>query len=359
MTKRVYIVVLDISQLGGIERFARTLCNALVSMNIDASIVSLFCSDNDYLPSEFERILIRKKFTGSFSTDFFKACLKSRKILARGKILHTYNNIFVITSAIMVSSLRDTIYTEHSAYAAVRWPVRIILNFLLKFVPYIICQTDSSLVTYRKRLTKNAVIKIPPYYVSNYFERPHTCSSSLRQYNNERISIAFAGRLEEEKGIVDFISFLHHFSMYNCNIDAYIFGSGSYSETLVNLRRESNLSVRLHFEGYVSDLEERFRYIDFVFIVSKSESFSIVGLEALNSGSGIVYYNDLIGPREFCTENNSVALDRNSKFDALVLFEEMRKRKSTDGFRLACHNSVSHYTEKNFIRSWLQVLGDD
>jgi glycosyltransferase involved in cell wall biosynthesis len=351
MVKRKFIriIVLDISQSGGIEQFAIRLKTIFEKMHLDTEIVSVFFSGE--VDRNLDGVIVlnnfpapKNKFVQSFR--IFKLLM----LRPSSKVIHTYNNIFIIHFFLNIWRVKTFIYTEHSSFDAVRRPVRVALNFLLPFVGAIVAQTESSFQKY-VNLNLRYLFKVAPAWIN-------TSAGSVRFVSqNNCLDIAFVGRLEREKGILEFLDLIRLFTQTGIDIRVHIFGTGSLSSTVAEFCNEFKGYVDVFYYGYVEDWFKLPISVDYLFILSRSESFSIAGLEALARGAGVVYFDDLVGPAEFCNEQNSIAVSRNmicSNIDELAKL--MLDRKHGIDFRLDCMKSVEIYSIDHIISVWRKIL---
>lgn len=349
--KFIRIVVFDISQSGGIEQFAIRLKTIFNKMNLDVEIVSVFYSGE--VDRKLDEVLVLNQFPAP-KNRVVQSFLIFKLLMLRpsSNVIHTYNNIFIIHFFLNFFRVRTFIYTEHSSYDAVRTPVRFVLNHLLPFVGATVVQTDSSCKKYGK-LNLRRLFKVAPVWVNPSAERGQAVSET------NSLNIAFVGRLELEKGIFEFLDLIRMFVQAGIDIRVHFFGTGSLSSTITEFCREFEISVDVFHYGYVEDWSKVPIILDYLFILSKSESFSIAGLEALARGCSVVYFDDLVGPAEFCNVQNSIAISRDlSSLNVNELAQLMRDRRNSVDFRFDCIASVANFSFDHITNVWREILNE-
>lgn len=346
-SRQLYICVMDISQQGGIESFAIRLASAFESRKV--TIVSLFQCDPAYFnPNIQVEFLKSGKYDPKNRLELIGSVKRVNDIVGDGIVIHTYNNIFCLAGLLRPLKIKNMIYTEHSSYFAVRRPVRILRNALLLLSKGIVCQTESSLKKFRQ-LYVPKVRKIAPSWVKTV---PRV------ERSGRTIRLGFAGRLEQDKGILQFLELVEVCNKDGPVIEAHVFGDGSLACRVEEF--EASHSGSLHFHGYIKGVQQRFADLDYLAILSHSESFSIVGIEALAAGCGILYFDDLLGPSDYCDHFNSIALKRGSFLDDPGgTIEDMNELRLGESFSNDCQHSVECFSKSTFVEKWEQVLKDD
>lgn len=346
--KSVDIVVFDASQSGGIEQFAIRLQEMLQDNGYKARIVTLFYGADISLKPDHIVSIRNHAFRNEGIFQIIKAVWRLKTLTQSSVIIHTYNNIFILSALFDVMSLNRAVYTEHSAYDAVRPHVRFLLKLLLRLCSAIVCQTHYSFERY-SRNKLDLVYKIPPSY---------TDAHKLKTVKDcGKVHIAFVGRLENEKGILDFIELSKLLMRLNPKITTHIFGVGSLRDVVLNFCNSDEFNGRTTYYGYRERWYEHVPQLNFLFILSQSESFSIVGIEALSIGAGLVVYDDLAGPRDYATPINSIAIKRRDLDSFVVdlqinMIELLNERE----FKNNCIRSVENYSKIKFQDDWLEVI---
>ncbi|MDA5556950.1 glycosyltransferase [Shimia sp. MMG029] len=317
---------------------------------MSARIISLYYQADLDLKSEDIVVLnpVGVQQAGRFS--LFKTVWQLRKITQNSVIIHTFNNIFIFSALLNFSSLKRTVYTEHSSFDAVRPHVRFMLNCLVGFCSSLVCQTDYSRKKYSRVHRKN-LVKIPPSYVEIDRNLPLTKESGLQ--------IAFVGRLEQSKGVNDFIKVSETLISLNPDIRVHIFGEGSFVAEVDAFCSSSRAKGRATYHGFKNTWYETVRGLDFLFILSSSESFSIVGIEAAAQGAALVMYNDLIGPKDYTTEETSIEISRDLSYASIErLHQQMVSLRSNPICANRCAQSVQSYNKDAFQNDWSAIVRD-
>lgn len=137
-------------------------------------------------------------------------------------------------------------------------------------------------------------------------------------FNTNTIKCTLAGRLTEEKGIMDAIE---AFNLINTqenlnHIYLEIIGEGdkNYIDLLVRKVREYGLHEQVQFLGYKNNVNEYFLDSDIVLVSSKAEAFGRVTIEAMLSQS-LVIGADTQGTQELIGKDKGLLYKQGSGYD--------------------------------------------
>jgi phosphatidylinositol alpha-mannosyltransferase len=178
-----------------------------------------------------------------------------------------------------------------------------------------------------ERQTFGPHVAVPPEVLPNVFDQTHFRSAKpFDRYDDDTLTILSLGRLVPRKGcqlLLEAVELLHHepdvprFRVLVC-------GRGPLEQSLRNFVRQRSLDDIVEFCGFVSN-EDKPRYYASadisVFPSSSGESFGIVLLEAMASGSSAVLAGDNPGYRSVMEPRPETLFDPN---DAAALANRLR-----------------------------------
>jgi len=134
--------------------------------------------------------------------------------------------------------------------------------------------------------------------------------------DNNKPYILGAGRLDPLKGFDDLI---RSFALLpDPELTLVILGKGSELDRLQILTSDLGISNRVIFPGFINNLEPWFRHAECFCLTSKSESSSMVIVEALGYGCPVVSYDTDFGPREILLDGHVGALVAKGEIEALA-----------------------------------------
>lgn len=348
--KQVDIVVLDASVNGGIESFSKRLCDVYLECGIPARVISLFYQGDIRKKPDEINVINPNAAQSTGVLGFVKSIWQLRKITQNSVIIHTFNNIFFLSALMDFRSLKRVIYTEHSSYDAVRPHVRLILTVLLRFCHGLVCQTEYSLQKYQ-RVHKKNLVKLPPAYLDRAAFAPPQISKGLQ--------IAFVGRLEHSKGVRDFLELSRALVALDRQITVHIFGEGNLETEVRTFCDYQQMQGRAVFHGYQDAWFREVPNLDYLFVLSQSESFSIVGIEAAAIGSALVMYDDLIGPKDYVSNKTSIQVPRSeSNLNVRELYQKMITLRREANCVNDCIQSVQHFSKASFSNDWKAIISD-
>lgn len=372
--KKVTFLLLHLNY-GGLEKQVTTLANEL-SKSYDVELVVLydllngksFYELNDNINVKFVlsygpiRIKELKEMLKKFKIiKFFKSLAKDIKLIFTKycgvkKIVNNLKTDAVISSRIEFSKQikrRDilTISQEHSYIETPGYIKKVKKSF--KNIKYLVVMTDKARENYKKWLNGNntytEVIKI-----SNAV---NSTNKKAALDSNQIISV---GRLEDVK---DFETLIRVFSMClekNNNLRLEIVGDGSKKEELINLCKNLNILNYVHFTGKLDSqqVETEMLKSSLFVLTSKSESFSLVLVEASALGIPCISFDIDVGPREIITdsENGFIIKDRNEELMKDKILEVMDNSDIRNKIGNNAKINAERYYVENVVNEWKKIL---
>ena len=111
------------------------------------------------------------------------------------------------------------------------------------------------------------------------------------------------GRLDWEKGFDRLLAAFHNLG--RPEIHLVILGEGEGRAMLINLARELEVENRVHFLGYVTDVETWYRHAECFVMSSHHEGYPNVLMEAMASGCPVVSFDCEYGPSEIIQDGEN------------------------------------------------------
>ncbi len=372
--KKVTFLLLHLNY-GGLEKQVTTLANEL-SKSYDVELVVLydllngksFYELNDNINVKFVlsygpiRIKELKEMLKKFKIiKFFKSLAKDIKLIFTKycgvkKIVNNLKTDAVISSRIEFSKRikrRDilTISQEHSYIDTPGYIKKVKKSF--KNIKYLVVMTDKARENYKKWLNGNntytEVIKIS-----------NAVNSTNKKATLDSNQIISVGRLEDVK---DFETLIRVFSMClekNNDLRLEIVGDGSKKEELINLCKNLNILNYVHFTGKLDSqqVETEMLKSSLFVLTSKSESFSLVLVEASALGIPCISFDIDVGPREIITdsENGFIIKDRNEELMKDKILEVMDNSDIRNKIGNNAKINAERYYVENVVNEWKKIL---
>jgi phosphatidylinositol alpha-mannosyltransferase len=170
----------------------------------------------------------------------------------------------------------------------------------------------------------------------------------INEYDDQKLNIVFMGRLVERKGceyLIRAISLID--KKLHQDFRVLIGGGGSLKQQLISLANELDLTNSVEFLGYIeeSNKADFLKTADIaVFPSLGGESFGIMVVEAMASGSGVVIGGNNEGYRAVLNNNPELLFEpTNSKQLAEMLTELMDSKIKRDQLHRYQQNLVKQY----------------
>lgn len=228
---------------------------------------------------------------------FFVAKLFNKKLIAKCQITiyegngNSYFNIYS-NYRHENNSLTDSCIRSVSAYVTL---------VLLRRCDVIICLTDGV-----KKSLLNKDIPHEKFKVN--YHGININKMSMYTYNEKIYDLCFMSRIEEYKGIFDFIAICKEYQKINPLFRAIIIGDGSCFSSVKNKIKELELNDNIEVLGFMA--EKRFIYLGksslLIFPTIAKEGLGLVIAEAIACGTPVVTYKNRIFEEVFGSLNSVI-----------------------------------------------------
>lgn len=372
--KKITFLLLHLNY-GGLEKQVTTLANELAK-SYDVELVVLydllkgrsFYKLNDNIKVKFvlkygpiRAKQLKEMLKKNKIIELFKSLAKDIKLIFTKyfgvrKIVNKMKTDALISSRIEFSrqiKRRDilTISQEHSYVDTPSYVKKVKKSF--KNIKYLVVMTDKAKENYQKWLNGNntytKVIKIP-----------NAINSTNKRAALESNQIISVGRLEDVK---DFETLILVFSMclaQNNNLRLEIIGDGSKKEELVNLCKSLNILDYVRFTGKLdsNQVEGEMLKSSLFLLTSKSESFSLVLVEASSLGIPCISFDIDVGPREIIKDgkNGFIIKDRDKELMKKKILEIMNSRDVRNEIGNNAKINAEKYYIENVVNEWKKIL---
>lgn len=357
MPASIAIIIDNIASAGGTERAVTSMCNGLIKFypeDYQITILSIFSKEDQ---SSFFALHPKIKIVHLAKNSDFKLWNKFfwyRKLVSDIHKISKENHFEVLLGTtyvhnillpLMVRNTRiKTMGCEHVVY---NYPPKIFQQLRKWAYP----KLDSVIVlnqTEQRRfgfLNNTAVIP-------NSLPFEHHNKASLAKK-----SIITVGRLTHEKGVDLLIDIYELIAHKIPDWSFHIFGVGEDYELLQAKIRDKNLSEVIKLKGLSKNISESYLQSSIFVLGSRTESFGIVIIEAMNHGLPVISF-DADGPKNIITDNENGFLIQ--QFDKelfstklLHLINDKEKRDAMGG---KAYESSLQYQEEKIIPIWNQQL---
>lgn len=291
---KIAIVLNNISGIGGVERVVSSFSNQLYSRyDCEIHIISLFSNNHSdvfyHINSNIRLIHLGQKNLKNVRV--FKEFLGLKKqeydyILCCSVSIST----LVFVTKILSGSSAKIYAWEHSQYehssASIKRLRRIIYPYLDRVIT--LSQHDGNIFG---QYLKNVSV-IPNF-------KPFTSNKISDHKNQTLISV---GRLGYEKGfdmLIDAYNLIHD-QIGEWKLE--IYGEGKEYDTLSAKIKSYALEDKVFLKPFTPNIMEKYLDSSIFICSSRSESFSMVIIEAMECGLPCVSFNCKIGPKEIISE---------------------------------------------------------
>lgn len=371
--KKITFLMLHLNY-GGIEKQVTTLANKLVE-KYNIEIISLYNILGksfydlderikvkyifDYGPNKKEIVQALKKFK---LKELFREVKKGIKILYTkffkiGEIVDNLDTDILISSRIEFSKQikRDDIVVisqEHSYINTSSYKKKVKKSF--KKVDYLIVMTEKARELYEtwfRECRERPRVVLIPNMIDDYNGEGTTL------HNKQIISV---GRLEEVKDFASLINVYNLVQKKHPDWRLKIIGEGSQRKKLEQQIASFGLKSKITLTGRLtsSEIERELDNSSIFLLTSKSESFSLVIVEAMAHNVPCISYDIDVGPKEIITnkEDGFLIDDRNEiqmAEEVCNLIEDSVKRVE---FGAKARKTAENFFASNIAKDWEEFL---
>lgn len=289
LENKVFVIIIPFVDDGGVERLVANMSNYLDDKGNDVFVYSISSGNS------LGKVFFKKNFFISFNQLLY-LIIKNRKQIILFSAL-TPANLFATFLCILFGL---KFYPTHNCVIfkknIIKWFfIKLIYNFINIF-SYKFIATSSGTEDNLNTILINSK-KVVNYYnpVLEILYKP----VSSKRLEAGVIKFCMLGRLSHQKGfdiIIEAFAKINNRNIYN--FELYIGGNGEELIFLKNLAIKYNLTNKIHFVGFVSNLNEFYEGKDYFLFPSRYEGLGLALIEAMNYGLPVISSNCLSGPSE-------------------------------------------------------------
>ena len=360
---------------GGAERATIDLANML-SSKYEVELISLYKTIDkppyevnnkikiNYLTNlkpnreEFKEALHNKKLIKTFLEGLKSAyILFIKQKLIKGTVEHTDAEHIISTRMYFTKiainfgrTEQKTIAIEHNYDIREEYIKEISEN--MTNINCLVCVSKSATEVYKKKI-KNIKIE----YLPNIISTEYSNTSNLKNENN----IIYAGRLEQEKGVLDLISIVKNIKEERPHIKLNIYGDGSLKKELEKKINENDLKDNIVLHGFAKpqDLEKAYCDSCLFILPSHKESFGIVVLEAMKCGIPTIAFSGATGAKDLIDDGKDGFIIEERDIEKLAaktieyLKLDISKKKNIQKNAI---KKVGKFTDKIVSKEWFKLI---
>lgn len=334
----IYLIVLDITKNGGIEK---------ATLNLKDNLISFYGKENVKI------ISIRDKRPSSFLHDLHflrNFCTSLRK---GDTVVSMYDRISIIISLILKAKVRTEKFVkliafQHADFYAHTSKIRLLRKFSYRYIDRIVTLTKKDASLY----SMNTPVTTIPNSI------PDISISQIPWLERENDFIA-VGRLVEVKQFHYFIELAELLNkQFDHKLSFNLYGSGSEKQKLENLIVNQGQDISSIMKGEVSDIFPPMKNSKFLIVTSQRESFSMVIIEAMLCGCVVISFDCETGPREIITNGHDGFLVKPNDVKAIMDISESLINNPQKALEVSgnAKKTAEKYKNSNVIKEWVEIL---
>lgn len=357
MSKKIAVIIDNISSAGGTERAVSSMCNGLLKFypeDYQITIISIFSKDHQ---ASFFKLHPKIQIIHLAKNPGFKLWNKLiwyYKLVSEMLQIVRENHLDVILGTTYVHNILLPLMTRNTTtkrvgceHVVYHYPPKVFRQLRHWVYP----KLDTVIVlnqTEQKRFS----------FLNNTAIIPNSLPfDQHRQATLEEKNIITVGRLTHEKGVDLLIDIYEKIAAAAPDWTFNIYGEGEDSEALQAKIQAKNLSQYVKLNGLSKNISESYLQSSIFVLGSRTESFGIVIIEAMNHRLPVISF-DADGPKNIvCDHENGFLVkqfDKDSFSEKLLsLIRDHEKRKAMGD---KAYITSLQYKEEIIIPLWNQQL---
>lgn len=351
MSVKIAYLVNNLSNHGGIERIISDKINAWINIyNYDVVLITLnnegFVYPLDSNIKHFNLEISPSTQKSSLLSFAFKLrwVLKNEKI---NLVFTTLTSYFSMIIPFINFSIPKVLEIHSSGILLNQKSWRVKKLFISCYKKVVLLNEDE-----KKYYGLNNTVVIPNFIHHKKFEKK----------SRENIILAI-GRIHKDR-VKQFDHLIEIWSLiHNKNPDWKIHLYGQYDDVeeiinLKNLIKQKSLEQSFIYKGHTNNILEVMSQSKVLAMTSKTESFSIVIVEAMSQGLSVISYDSPNGPRNIISDNIDGKLIplNNKEYYALKLNELINNQNQRMCFAESAKIKALKFTESNVMPEWNKLI---
>lgn len=340
MKKLIQIYSLSLGY-GGIEREVITLANSLVSLyNVELVFLNKYVTKEVNINKKVNVTILNIDSINIFTSKVLKDFISHSKADAIISTSYEFNKY-------LAKSNSNKIFWEHNHHD----------NTSIDFD-----NVKKALNGFNKVVVPNEVLYD---LYSNVFDNVYLipniidCEENISaDYNSD--NIVYVGKLESHKGVTDLIDVFFEVHKKYSSAKLYIIGDGSLRIEMEKKVRSYNISSNVLFMGSLNkhEINDIMSKSSIFVSCSKSESFGISVVEAMNNGLACVVFDDVYSFTKLIDhEINGYLIRNRSKADMInTISLLLDKKNETRNIGLCAKEKASLYDVNKLKNEWIKII---
>jgi amylovoran biosynthesis glycosyltransferase AmsD len=347
--KSIYIIINDISKIGGLSKVALNLYNEFKKAGYKIKIITGNLDENNekyYYKVKNDIINLNLGSVHKISNNKFKLIKwyynyykALKKLNIKKSTIISIETVINFITVLSLNKKNKVIGTEHLSFKR-RQITQLIKKILYPDLYKLIVLTKTDKKLYNDFGLNN--VEVIPNFIYP--------SEKVSNLNNKRI--LFVAKLEKIKGVDLLVEIIKQVN--NKEWKFVIVGDGIYREYLKKELKSYNVEIK----GQLLDVEKVYLNSDIFILTSRKEGFPMVLLEAKNYGLPVVSFDIPTGPKEMIKDGEDGFLipfkDIDlfvEKLNLLINDEELLKNMAEKSKK-----SVYQYYPQKVMQQWFQII---
>lgn len=357
--KKIQIITLDMTLIGGAERVISNLANYFIKDNkYEVEVISLFKKNKDIFYVMDKSIKIKYLIEDEFDISTIKLRIKnyfnaSRELLnymnnTDGDIvISMFTNINIFLSIFRNKINKIIIGTEHAQYDAPNMLVKLLRRILYRNLNNVVVLNTTDLDKFRRYM--GSKVKLIP--------NPLTFQPKQHSKLDNKIILA-AGRLTHVKGFDYLIEIFKKVNLLYPEWRLVIAGDGELKDELIKRIELLEIKNSVELIPFQKNIDKLFLKSSIFCMTSRQECFPMVLLEAMAFGLPVISYNVPNGPKDIIKDNEDGYLVSPFNIEEYVeklasLIEDSKKREFMGN---NAYKNIERYSIENISKEWEKLF---
>ncbi len=358
--KKIALLINDISRMGGAERVASNMANALVNY-YEVNLISLV-HEFEKIPYELDSRIGCTFLLNGKNYRVRELVTKTRKKLRKllkEKQIETLLCIGVyagVVGSINAFDLKTKVFfCDHSSVRNQLKDKQLTLGRRVSSLlsKYTVVLTKDSLDDYVQyfRTPKKKLIQIYNWIDDKVFER-------AKSYDENSHKIISVGRIEKEKGFDMVVQIAKELKKMNSNWQWDIYGEGSQKNKIEVQIKENELTEYVFFKGQENLIYDKYGGYSMLVLPSYREGLGMVLLEAQVNHLPVLSFDIVTGPAEIIvdSQNGFLVKPYDIKQMAQRMCELLENKELRIKFSQNAYLKIEKFEKVKILNQWIELI---
>ena len=208
----------------------------------------------------------------------------------------------------------------------------------------VIANSEYSKLVFIEKISDKCLVEV----IYNPVKSPGKSISNALKKESDELSICYMGRLSREKNLFAWLDAAREISLHYSNCSFHLYGYGPEEEDLKRYSESLGIAGKVHFEGYVEDIDKEYKKHKLLLFLSGKESFGNVVVESILAGVPVLV-SAIPSMLEICRGFPEFIVEMDNKYRESIIQKINRMEELEEAAEIARVVFIKRFSEKGFL----------